>query len=148
MRKLILSVLLLAVLSFGCPGKHPVDITQPVLATSNTVWDFANKTALALHDTCAIQGDKCPDQIKPIVTNWNQFADLADQIDATFDEVESAWLTLGQIDTPENKAQLETMIRKLNQLFDQVMALIPGLKLSHVTFSNDQLSMEVPYAVK
>lgn len=127
---LVIVLAMTAILSFGfvgCKsGKHPVDVTYPVLETGNKSWDIANKFAIGVHDLCVAQGAQCP--FPQIVTEWNKFDNLADQIDDKFDQLEGVWIQLGKPDySPDDVTTLQNLIKELNVLLDQIIAMIPGL---------------------
>lgn len=128
MKRIVFAILIAAAL-LGC-SHHPADIVAPVLITTNQVYDVANKSMIALYDTCKAAGEQCPAAIKPIVTNWNKIDDVCDKIDAALKTLDDTWITLSQAETPENQEQFNKQLALVKELLAELRALIPGLNIS------------------
>lgn len=129
MKKTLSAILIFGILfSFGCAGKHPSDVIAPVIIKTTQVYHLANQTMIALYDVCKMQGDRCPDALKPIVTNWNQIDDRCDQIDIALMKAQDLWLDVSRLKSPESIEEFNRQWMIVSRLIDELVSLVPGLK--------------------
>lgn len=123
-----IAIAILIVSSFiGCGAnrKHPVDIAATYIVPADQSYQITERSLLTFHDLCKALGPNCPAVLQPIVTNWNRIADLNLKADAVVKKIHAAWLTLSQVNTPENEAELRQQVEVLSKMIADLSAFIP-----------------------